>query len=220
MKINLLKTTTWNYMLLGSVIITAFIIPCFPSSREETLFKVGYTLIFISATFSLDRHKQLIFIVLIVALILEWISSVFDLKCVFILSKAIKMLFFSFIVFSLIKHLINSKRVNSRVIVESISGYILLGIVYAMIISFIMNSDPLAFNIAQTTPAPSQGSHLSEPLYFGFVTMSTLGYGDIVPLKAYSRSLATWISISGQLYIAIIVALLVGKFASGNHDKP
>ena len=44
MKKNLLKTTTWNYILLGSEIITAFIIPCFPSSSEETLFKVGYTL--------------------------------------------------------------------------------------------------------------------------------------------------------------------------------
>ncbi|MFW5706197.1 MAG: ion channel [Bacteroidota bacterium] len=43
--------------------------------------------------------------------------------------------------------------------------------------------------------------------------MSTVGYGDIVPGTPIARSLATFISISGQLYIAIIIALLVGKFS-------
>jgi voltage-gated potassium channel len=56
--------------------------------------------------------------------------------------------------------------------------------------------------------------HLSESMYFGFVTLASLGYGDIVPLKPYTRSLATLIAISGQLYIATIIGILIGKFAS------
>jgi hypothetical protein len=46
------------------------------------------------------------------------------------------------------------------------------------------------------------------------VTLATLGYGDMVPLKPYSRSLATLITISGQLYVATIIGILIGKFAS------
>jgi hypothetical protein len=54
----------------------------------------------------------------------------------------------------------------------------------------------------------------SPPLYFLFVIIASLGYGDIVPLKPISRSLATLIAITGQFYMAIIVALLIGKFIS------
>jgi Na+/H+-dicarboxylate symporter len=54
-------------------------------------------------------------------------------------------------------------------------------------------------------------------MYYGFITMTTVGYGDILPLKPYTRSLATFIAVAGQFYMAIIVALLVGKFAA-QHD--
>ncbi len=57
-------------------------------------------------------------------------------------------------------------------------------------------------------------AHLHEYIYYTFVTFTTLGYGDIVPLVPISKSLSLVISISGQFYIAIIIAMLVGKYAS------
>jgi hypothetical protein len=49
--------------------------------------------------------------------------------------------------------------------------------------------------------------------------MGTLGYGDILPVKPYTRSLASLMCIAGQLYIAIVIALLVGKYASDQSEK-
>jgi hypothetical protein len=46
-----------------------------------------------------------------------------------------------------------------------------------------------------------------------------VGYGDIVPLKPYTRSLATFISISGQLYVVTIIGLLIGKFISKRNNE-
>jgi hypothetical protein len=57
-------------------------------------------------------------------------------------------------------------------------------------------------------------AYLHEYIYYTFVTFTTLGYGDIIPLKPISKSLALLISISGQIYVAIIIAMLVGKYAS------
>jgi hypothetical protein len=47
-------------------------------------------------------------------------------------------------------------------------------------------------------------------LYFSFATLTTLGYGDIVPVSAIARTLATLEAITGQLYLAVLVARLVG----------
>ena len=57
-------------------------------------------------------------------------------------------------------------------------------------------------------------NYFADYLYYGFVTFSTLGYGDIVPLKPHAKALSLLISVTGQLYLAIIVATLVGKFSS------
>ncbi len=160
-------------------------------------------------------------LIAILSLIFEWLSMLFDLKAIMGASKVIKILFFSYIVFALIRHLITSREVTSRVIVESISGYLLLGLVYYTFISTIMNLDPSAFHSISEGTSAAEKSHLSEPIYFVLVTMSTTGFGDIVPLKPYARSLATFISVSGQMYIAIIVAMLVGKFAARpNKNNP
>jgi len=60
----------------------------------------------------------------------------------------------------------------------------------------------------------------SEWLYYSFVTMTTLGYGDIVPISASARALAYGQSIVGQFYIAILVAGLVSAYiASGDKEK-
>jgi amino acid transporter len=100
---------------------------------------------------------------------------------------------------------------------SSISGYLLLGILYSLLIAAIVQWDADAFNFAKgVNNHGDPATNLSNALYFGFVTLATVGYGDNVPLKPYTRSLATLISISGQLYIATIIGILIGKYASGN----
>lgn len=57
-------------------------------------------------------------------------------------------------------------------------------------------------------------------LYYSFITMSTVGYGDIIPRIPETQTLAYVISITGQLYVAIIIAFLFGKFLmKANENK-
>ncbi len=80
--------------------------------------------------------------------------------------------------------------------------------------------DPEAFNIARLDSGiRDPTAHPSESMYFGFVTMATIGYGDIITVKPYTRSLAAFIAISGQLYIATIIGILIGKLASGKSKR-
>jgi len=85
----------------------------------------------------------------------------------------------------------------------------LLGLVFTFLIGLMIQFDPMSFNFSWA----GEGT-LHNSMYFGFVTFATLGYGDFVPLKPYAKSLSVLIAVSGQLYVAVIIALLVGKFST------
>jgi hypothetical protein len=59
------------------------------------------------------------------------------------------------------------------------------------------------------------GNQLSELLYYSFVSMTTLGYGDLTPVKPLARTVAYLEAIMGQFYVAVLVAWLVGMYLSG-----
>ena len=58
----------------------------------------------------------------------------------------------------------------------------------------------------------------SELLYFSLITLSTIGYGDIVPLSGEARMLSALEGVTGVLYIAVTVAILVSSFRSERSD--
>lgn len=212
----------WTSLLVISVIFACFILPVLPITWYKALFRIVYSILYFTAIFSLQKRSKYLVSLFIVTLMLEWISNIFDLEVLMIISKAVNILFFLVIVITLIKQIATAREVTANVILGSVAGYLLLGIIYSIFISIIIHNDPEAFNINQSNLHQPEGEvSISLPLYWGFITMTTVGFGDILPLKPYTRSLATFIAVSGQFYMAIIVAMLVGKFASQNDlNKP
>ena len=90
---------------------------------------------------------------------------------------------------------------------ESVNVYLLLGIAASILFAAVNESNQDAYNHTGET-FKSQ----ADFIYFSFVTMSTLGYGDITPRDSLARSLAIFFSVTGQLYLTMIIAMLVGKF--------
>jgi hypothetical protein len=213
--IKLGKSAQWNTLLLVAVIFAVFVLPVLPVVWHRNLFRAVFTIIYISAILSLDRRSNYLLILFISTLLLEWLSGIFNLQILFSISKAFQIIFFLVIVVSLIWQIATARNVSPKVILDSFVGYLLLGLIFSVFVAFIMKQDPGAFSSQKTDETQTEESlNRSVPLYFSFVTLATLGYGDILPLKPYTRSLATLITITGQFYIAIIVALLVGKFSS------
>jgi len=90
---------------------------------------------------------------------------------------------------------------------ESVNVYFLLGIAGSILFGAIYESNNSAYN-----HAGEAFTSQADFIYFSFVTMSTLGYGDITPNVPLARSLAIFFSVAGQLYLTMIIAMLVGKF--------
>ena len=217
-RISVGTTTFWNSFLAVSVVFAAFILPLLPPVWQRSSFRVLYTLMYITAILSLEKRSKYTLLLFVSTVLMEWISAIFSLDVLFSISRAMNILFFLVIVISLIRQIASAREVTPGVILGSITGYLLMGIIYSIFIAFIVQHDPAAFTAINTAGhEPQAGINTSVPLYFSFVTMASLGYGDVLPLKPYTRSLATLIVVSGQFYIAIIVALLVGKFSAQQH---
>ena len=106
--------------------------------------------------------------------------------------------------------------INTNRIVGAICVYLLLGVIWAMTYTVVELATPNSF--AGFSPMQEQGWD-SEWLYFSFVTMTTLGYGDILPISATARGLAYIQAVVGQFYIAVLVAGLVGAYVSTKQES-
>lgn len=221
-KLNFPAANTWGLLLLVALIFSIFILPVLSMEWQLRISRIVYTILYFSAIFSLEKRLKSILILSAFAFCMEWLTGIFDLLVLTTVSKSLNILFFITIVVFLIRQVATSRHVNLKVILGSVIGYLLLGFIYSIFVAFIMQQDPAAFSVTLSSAGLSEPvSRISESTYFSFVTLATLGYGDILPMKPYTRSLAVWIAVSGQLYIAIIIALLVGKFASSyNPVKP
>jgi ion channel len=109
---------------------------------------------------------------------------------------------------TLLKFVLQAPRVDSEVLAAGVATYLLLGILWAMAYLLVASLVPDAF----TLPADSESKKSIDPfsaLYFSFVTLSTVGYGDIVPAARVTRMLAVLEAITGVLYLSVLVARLV-----------
>ena len=204
-----------NTNLFLIVFFAIFLIPLFPVSAHRILYNFSYTAIFFIAIFLVQSKRRFILWGAVLATITEWMAAYMDMLYLREISYLVNVMFFAFIVGKMIYEIANTPNVNVRVIVEAINCYLLLGFIFSLMVTFVMMADPDAYNFPWVFSVDRDSvSRISEILYYTFVTFSTLGYGDVVPQTPLARSLAIFISVTGQIYIAIIIAMLVGKFAS------
>jgi hypothetical protein len=123
--------------------------------------------------------------------------------------------FLAYVIAMLLACIFASRRVTFNTVCASLCVYLLMGILWSLAYSLIDLFDPAAFYCSLPGGQPSPVLHFgragpSGVLYFSFTTLTSLGYGDIVPTSPGTRMLATTEAIAGQLYLAVLVARLVG----------
>ena len=131
------------------------------------------------------------------------------------------LIFFSHVIWSMLRSVLKQREITGETISMSISMYLLLGVSWALLYSMIFTRDPQAFRFA--TPVPSgvtEAYWFPILLYFSLTTLSTVGFGDITPLTLPARYAAVAEGITGQFYLAILVARLVGMQMSRAATPP
>jgi hypothetical protein len=117
----------------------------------------------------------------------------------------LNILFYGFVIIELIRLIARSTVIDFNIIAAAICAYFMLGLAWAFIYVSIETHTAGSFTLASTEP-------FSQLFYFSFVTMTTLGYGDILPNSTIAKHWVVLQAITGQFYLAVIIARLVGLY--------
>lgn len=201
-----------GYGLLVLLFVQLFTISLLPINYQTIFYNIIISLIYLSLVLFIKNNIWFVYVFALI--VLEWLFVLFKLHFLAQLLFVFNVCFFIFIIFHFIVRIAHSKSVSAIVILNAINAYLLLAVLSAIIIKFIHSIDLGAIDFPQSETFINGVPQVSDFQYFGLVTLSTLGYGEIVPVSPIARSVSTLITIVGQLYIAIILAMLVGKFSS------
>jgi hypothetical protein len=123
----------------------------------------------------------------------------------------------AFVVGNLLRFVLRAPSVNTEVLCASISAYLMLGLIWTMAYWLVDQLTPggaFSFN----TKAGPQSMNEFNGFYFSFITLSTVGYGDITPVSRIARWLAAMEAMTGLLYMTVLIARLVSLYSTAKSD--
>jgi len=130
-----------------------------------------------------------------------------------ILPAFFTLLFFVFTIYVIVSRLLRREEVTLDVLFGAAAVYLLIGLMWTMAYVLLENLRSGSFMVAAGgTPM------LPDLLYFSFVTLTTLGYGDILPVTSQAQSLAILEAVTGVLYLAFLIGRLVGAYLHAKQD--
>ena len=165
------------------------------------------SVVFISSLYAVSQKKKHLIIgsLLVFPLLLStWIRYFIESPTLSIVGTFSGILFFGFMVVTILSFVLKQTKVTLNVIYAAVVVYLSLAMMWGMIFILMEILEPGSITVGQT------GEDTFHFFYFSFVTITTLGYGDITPASEIARSLALLEAVIGQIYLVVLVARLVG----------
>lgn len=206
-----------SFLLLLTCLVLLFIIPLFPREWQSLLYAVSHIVLLITSTLMIEhkRHNYVISACVLIGCLS--ISRLMKWHLLEIISGELAVFFFVAVTVILIKQVLY-KKPGLEMILQAIGGYLLFGIALVFIMNAIVAFVPNSF-LSSGVPMTTSPGQFSDQSYFVFITYTTVGYGDIIPMNDIARTFAKFVALSGQVYNSVIVAILVGKYLMVEQSK-
>ena len=154
------------------------------------------------------KHRMIFLGIIVMAILTDIVDVFLPDTAIPLLPKIVGVIVFSYVVAVIFLYLIRQEEATADMIMAAASEYMLIGIMFSYIYFLLEAVHPGSFNLQG-----AQGDR-SVFLYFSFVTLTTAGYGDILPVSVQARSFAIIEQVTGQLFVAVAVARLVGLYSA------
>jgi hypothetical protein len=201
------RTDSYGFVLVLLAVLIWVFVPFAAAQRWATFptLLVFFLTIIISMHTSLVRRRWLTTVIVVdsLCLVVGVAGGMADNDTV----RAIANAGFGMLLFAtalvILRRVLSHQMVTSRTLSGAVAAFLLVGLAFAAGAEAIVLLNPDAYT------TPNGVTNFAAMLYFSFVTIATLGYGDIVPVTSFARTLATMEAVMGQIYLVTIVARLV-----------
>lgn len=175
----------------------------------ERLLRVLFTITIASAVCAASENRKALLIACLIALpwlFVTWVGSGAAENTATVIAGSLFVLLNLFVFCLIIRRVINAAVIDLNIVCGGLALYLLIAVAWGVTYNIIEALVPGSF-AAGTTPIPWH-----KFLYFSLTTITTLGYGDILPTSPFARIWSTMEAVTGVLYVAVLVARLVSLY--------
>ncbi len=219
------QTRKFGFELLLLSLIVLMVVPgLIPTGHSTFLSSIFLMTILLSCVYLAKTNQRMVWVgVVMVLLILltNWPLGLMQEKYRVTANCVLQIIFLAFICMHIFSFIFEARALTSQLIFAALCMYLVMGLLWSFVYTLLITIDPESIRLASAIDwEEGPGDVFSEMYYFSFVTLTTLGYGDILPVSRLARSLATMEAILGQLYLAVVIASLVGiQISSRSKNK-
>lgn len=199
-----------RFLFLFICILLLMVLPSFLREvvRNKVLMDLLFSALLISGIYSVSEKKSTFVVSLLLgipAILAQWTTYFSEIHSFPIAAEVFSTVFFAYISANILAFIFKEKDVTADLIIGAVCAYFLVGLFWSSIYTIMEMVQTGSFLIPE-----GKGNLGSLFNYYSFVTLTTLGYGDVTPLSEAARSLSVLEAAMGQLYIAVLIARLVG----------
>lgn len=209
-------------LLLTSIVILLLLYPIFEENAvgQWTLISLTMLLLIVGVYAVADTRLKLAaaLVLAVIPIVTGWLSLISPVPDVALIYYSSTLLFFVFVTIMVLISVLKSAVIQRDTIYGGICVYLLIGLTYGMGFYILDTILPGSF-YPYPVDSINRMMTLSDHFYYSFYTLTTLGYGDVVPLTAAARTIAMFCVVSGVLYLAVLIAWLVGGLTTHKKNK-
>ena len=205
----------WRHLALLVSILFLFVFTPLVAHipRGPVILNAAAAAVFVTGSYALMKRKALFVIAAVLSIIsifASWLLMIMQRHWTAVLSQVCIIILISFFAITILGYVLRGTRVTTDKIFAAICVYLLIGYAWTFVYALLEELQPGSF-VALSAVAPNDyRARYMEMRYFSFMTLTTVGYGDIVPHSSATRTLAALEAVVGQIYLTVLIARLVG----------
>jgi hypothetical protein len=206
-------------VLLITIVLFLALRPFLEGSRLAFILnRLFFSLVVLVCVYSVGKTRRGLLIALSLGLpsvTAHWLWIFWENPSLHIASTILQVLFWGYTVTFIISHLFRVQEVSADIIMGAACSYFMIGFTWAFLFFGLESISPGSFSF----PHPKVNG-INDFVYYSFMTLTTVGFGDIRPVSDPARSLTILEAVSGQLFIATMIAILVGSYRYRSGENP
>ncbi|KTD51896.1 voltage-gated potassium channel [Legionella quinlivanii] len=177
------------------------------ADSAEGLANLFFFLLIVSSLFVIGNRSLKLLAILTTTAAIEILLVLIDYPQLNTIRSSFAAIYFMLMFAGCLRYTFRDKSINITTLFGSLCAYLFIGLSYAYIYLMLSSLNPGAFsNLAMNEE--------NLAIYYSFVTLTTIGYGDILPLSPFAQTLSWFESFTGQAYLAIVIGQLVGRYVA------
>ncbi len=208
----LLQRIPRNAFLLIALLTLIVVSPAVTKSGSTWLFELFFDGILLAGVHSVGpgKHRWPFLVLTVFTLGVRWTEHLSGVVALDVGALFITVTWLAYAVWIIIAHLFQRRDVSVNTLLGAMVAYLLVAVAFTLVFEIIELQHPGSFSGLPVSAGDNRPELSGSMVYFSLICITTMGFGDIVPISSLARPVAALEGVFGQLYVAVMIARLVG----------